>query len=296
MTKTLRVMGKIFWLLLMVAIVIPMLYPFIYSVFGALNNRYEFGNLGSLLPIPSKLEFGNFSYAFSDTGLRPLINTVIRTAWYTSMNVVVAVLLGYVMARYEFRGKKFFFAIIICSQVIPSVMTLIPSFLMLSKIPFAGGNNWMGLGGHGLINDPLALYLPLGWGTLLWVFLFAQSMKSLPKDFEEAADIDGCGFWQIIIKIVMPMQKPIISVVAANTALNTWNDWITPFMYINKIEDSTLPAYIGMLTTQLQEMSGARDYPRVFGLACVAIIPPFLIFIFLQKYIVQGIASSGIKG
>lgn len=296
MHKVLKITGKTIWFLVMLVIAVIMLYPFLYSIMGALNSRYDFGHLGSLLPIPKTIEWGNFGYAFSSAGLRPFLNTVIRTSWYTGWTVIIAVMMGYVMARYEFKGKKLVFVIMICSQVIPGVMTLIPSFLMMSKIPFFGGNNWMGIGGHGLINNPLALYLPLGWGTLLWVFLFMQSMRSLPKDFEEAAEIDGCGFLGSIIRIIVPMQKPIIAVVAVNTALGVWNDWLTPFMYVNKMEDSTLPAYIGMLTTQLQEFSGEKDYPQLFGLACVAIVPPFMIFIFLQKHIVQGIASAGVKG
>ncbi len=296
MKKTLIRVGKIIWVAGMTVLVLVMLYPFIYSILGALNEKTEFTNMGKLLPIPAVPNFGNFSYAFSKSGIKPLLNTVYRTIWYTVWIVTIAVLLGYVMARYEFKGKKVFIVFIVCSQVIPSVMTLIPTFVMMSKIPFAGGNNWMGMGGHGLINNPLAIYLPIGWNVLIWVFLFMQSMKSLPKDFEEAAEIDGCNFWYSMIKIVFPMQKPIIAVIAANTALSTWNDWLGPFMYINRIKDSTLPAYLGMLATSLMEMSGDRDFPKLFGLSCVSIIPPLLIFLFFQKYIIQGFASAGIKG
>ena len=120
-------------------------------------------------------------------------------------------------------------------------------------------------------------------------------MRSIPRDLEEAAEIDGCGFFRMIFRILIPIQKPMIAVIAVNTALSTWNDWMTPFIYINKIQDSTLPAYVGMLTAQLQAF-GDRDYPKLFATATVAIIPPFLIFLFLQKYIIQGIASVGIKG
>lgn len=288
--------GKILLVTGMSVIILFMLYPFIYSFLGALNNRYEFTDMGTLLPIPGSPEFGNFSYAFSKAGVQPLLNTIYRTAWYTFWIVTIGVLLGYVMARYEFKGKKLFLVFIICSQVIPNVMTLIPTFVMISKIPFVGGNNWMGLGGHGLINNPLAIYLPIGWNVLIWVFLFMQAMKSLPKDFEEAAEIDGCNFWYTLLRIIIPMQTPIIAVIAANVALAVWNDWLGPFMYINRVKDSTLPAYLGMLATSLLEMSGDRDFPRLFGLSCISIVPPLMIFLVFQKYIIQGIASAGIKG
>ena len=183
MNKAFRKFLKTIWMIGMSILVLIMLYPFIYSFLGALNDKTEFSNMGTLFPIPKTLNFGNFTYAFSTSGIKPLLNTCYRTIWYTFWNVLVAILIGYVMARYDFKGKKAFLVFIICSQVIPGVLTLIPSFVMMSKLPFFGGNNWRGMGGHGLINNPLVLYLPFGWGVLLWVFLFMQSMKSLPKDF-----------------------------------------------------------------------------------------------------------------
>jgi len=283
------------WLIVMGVVSLVMLYPFIFSLLAGLNDKKDFGHLGTLLPIPPNVVLSNFLYIFTPNGIRPLLNTILRTTWYTLIVSLMAIFVGYVMARYEFKGKRFFFAVIICSQLVPSVLTLIPSFVMVSKIPFAGGNNWMGIGGRGLINNILMLFLPLGWDKLLWVFLFIQSMRSLPKDIEEAAEIDGCSFLRMIFRILVPLQKPIIAVIAVNTALSTWNDWLTPFIYINRIQDSTLPAYVGMLTAQLQAF-GERDYPKLFATATVAIIPPFLIFLFMQKYIIQGIASVGIKG
>lgn len=258
--------------------------------------KEDFGNMGTLLPIPQQITFKNFAYVFSvDGGIAPLVNSLQRAAWYTLITVAMAMLCGYVLARYEFRGKKFFLIAIVAAQVIPSVLTLIPSYILVSRIPFMGGNNWMGQGGHGLINNKLMLFLPLGWGSLLWVFLFTQSMKSFPRAIEEAAEIDGCGFWRMMFRIVLPLQGPIVAVIAINTALGNWNDWLTPFLYINNVADSTLTAWLATLTSNLQQF-GDKDYPKVFALATMAVIPPFLIFLFFQKYIIQGIASAGVKG
>lgn len=200
-----------------------------------------------------------------------------------------------VLARYQFKGKTFVIVFIIVSQVIPTVLTLIPSFVMVSKIPFVGGNNWMGMGGHGLIDNPLMLYLPFGWGTLLWAFLFMQSQKSLPSAFEEAAEMDGCGFWRMMFQVVIPMQLPIIAVIAITNALSYWNDWMTPFIYINSTQFTTLTAWLGTLTASLQKF-GDKNYPLVFALATISVIPPLVIFLAFQKYIIQGIASAGVKG
>jgi len=295
MPKPTAIFLRTLWYICMITIAFIMLYPFVFSVLAGLNSIAEFGHLGALFPVPSEPVWSNFLIIFSPRGIRPLINTFTRTVWYTVIVCMMAVLIGYVMARYDFKGKKFFAITILATQVIPSVLTLIPAFVMMAHIPFVGGNNWMGMGGRGLINNSLAIYLPLGWGFLIWVFLFMQSMKSLPRDFEEAAELDGCGFWRIIFMVIIPLQLPMLAVIAVNVALGVWNDWLIPFMYITDTQRSTLPAYLGQLVAALQRF-GDRDYPRIFALSSVAIIPPLLIFLFLQKHIIQGISSAGVKG
>ena len=295
MPKIINVIPKMFWYLCMLFIAFIMLYPFVFSFLAGLNTRQEFGHLGALFPVPSDPVWSNLLVIFTPRGIRPLINTFTRTAWYTVIVCMMAVLMGYVMARYDFKGKRYVFMTILGTQVIPGVLTLIPGFVMIAHIPFAGGNDWRGMGGVGLINNSLAIYMPLGWGFLIWVFLFMQSMKSLPRDFEEAAEIDGCGFWRTIFQVIIPLQLPIIAVISVNVALGVWNDWLIPFLYISDMQRSTLPAYLGMLVAALQQF-GDRDYPRIFALSTVAIVPPFVIFLFLQRYIIEGIASAGVKG
>ena len=296
MNKPTRILLKTLWLVTMSVVALLFAYPFVYGILGSLMLKEDFGNMGTLLPMPDVPTLKNYGYVFSlEGGFGPMFNSLQRAAWYTFITVMMSLLCGYVLARYEFKGKKVFIAAIIAAQVIPSVLTLIPSYILVSRIPFVGGNDWMGQGGRGLINNRAMLFLPLGWGSLLWVFLFTQSMKSLPSAFEEAAEIDGCGFWRMMLRIVIPMQGPILTVIAINTALSNWNDWLTPFLYINRVADSTLTAWLATLTSNLQQF-GDKDYPKVFALATIAVIPPFLIFLFLQKYIIQGIASAGVKG
>ena len=294
MSKRAKKLFHLIWIIVMLIIAAIMLFPLIYSLLGGFNTQSEFSSLNEILPIPEKWVLNSYRFAISKSATLPLINTFIRSAWYTLIVLIMSVLMGYVMARYDFKYKNFFFIFIIAAQVIPSVLTLIPTFVMVSRIPLVGGNDIWGNGGQGLYNNQLMLFLPLSWSYLLWVFLFMQSMKGMPKAFEEAAEIDGCSFGRMLIQIVVPMQKPILTVIAVNVALNTWNDWMTPFLYINDTSRSTLPAYLATLTASLQNF-GLKDYPKVFALATVAIIPPGIIFLILQKYIVQGIASAGIK-
>lgn len=294
MTKSKKIVTKLIWYVLMIGMTVLMVYPFVFSLLGGFNTNTEFSDMGELLPIPADPTLQNFRFVFSASALRPLINSLCRSAWYAILVSLMAVLMGYVLARYDFKGKKFMMGFIVVSQVIPAVLTIIPTFVMVSNIPLVGGNDILGRGGSGLYNNPLMLYLPLSWGNLMWVFLFTQSMKSLPSAFEEAAEIDGCGFFRTLIDVVLPMQKPILTVIFVNVALNTWNDWMMPFLYINETRNSTLTAYVATLTTSLKQF-GEKNYPKIFALATIAILPPLLIFLYFQKYIVQGIASAGVK-
>ena len=224
MTKPIRILGRTVWIVLMTVISLLFAYPFLYSILGSLMLKEDFGNMGTLLPIPQQVTFKNFAYVFSvDGGIAPLVNSLQRAAWYTLITVAMAMLCGYVLARYEFRGKKFFLIAIVAAQVIPSVLTLIPSYILVSRIPFMGGNNWMGQGGHGLINNKLMLFLPLGWGSLLWVFLFTQSMKSFPRAIEEAAEIDGCGAWKKFLNVTLPGIRGTVLFVLIELTIGGFN-------------------------------------------------------------------------
>jgi len=293
--KAMRNFKHVLWYVLMIPFAILMIYPLVFSVLGGFNTKQEFSEMGELLPIPKNPTAFNFKFAMSATAIRPLINGLMRSIFYALIVTIMAILIGYVIARYDFKGKKALMAFIIIAQVIPGVLTMIPTFVMVSKIPFFGGNDMFGNGGHGLYNSKSMLFLPLSWNYLMWVFLFVQSMKGLTPSFEDAAEIDGCGFFKTLTQIIIPIQKPIVTVIFVNVALNVWNDWMTPFFYINDTKNTTLTAYIAVLTSALKKF-GEKDYPKIFALATFAILPPFILFLIFQKNIVQGIASAGVKG
>ena len=295
MNRTVKRLLRSFYILCMLLLVALMIYPLLYSALGGFNHDEDFKSTTTMLPLPKHWTFLNYKYGLTAGALRALINTFLRTFWYTGIALIIAVLVGYVLARYEFPGKRFFMSFIVVLRVIPGVLMMIPTFVMVSRIPLVGGNDIWGNGGHGLYNNMLILFIHLGSGYLLDALLFRQAMLSLPPAFEESAELDGASFLQILIRVVIPMQKPILSVIAIGTALSTWNDWMTPFLYINDSSRSTLPAYIASLTSTLNNFKDNPQYAKIFALATLATIPPLVLFLLLQKYIVQGIASAGVK-
>ncbi len=293
--KLIKLSQKVFFIFFLAAIVIIMLYPFVFSFLAGFIKKDDFTNLGTLLPLTKAPTLISYKVFFSAFGYTQFFNTLIRTVWYTCIVSLMSLLVGYVLSRVEFRGKKFFYWFIIMAQVIPNAMILIPSYLLYAKFPFFGGNNWMGAGGHGLIDNPLALYVGIGTGHIIWIYLFKNSMDTLPRDYEEAASLDGSGFFRTLFMLIVPLQKPILAVIALNTAIGTWNDFMTPFIYINNPKFDTMAGYIGKLVTQLQNYGGS-NYPLIFALSTMAMLPVLIIFLFFQKYIVEGVASIGIKG
>ncbi|MEK0314700.1 carbohydrate ABC transporter permease [Cohnella sp. 56] len=286
---------KTLWLLLLIAIALIMIYPFVFAFIAGLFPKDDFTNIGSMLPIPKRVVTDWYVGLFEPAMLRPFFNTFFRTAWYTLAVTGMAFLVGYVLERLRFPGRSFFFFFIIVIQMVPGVLTLIPTYILMAKIPFLGGNDWLGTGGHGLINNPLVLYVLIGPANIVWIYLFRQSISALPRDFEEAASIDGSGFYRTLFTVILPIQLPIIATIALNTAIGTWNDWLNPFMYVNKLEYTTLTGYVGLLVSALSKF-GDRNYPLIFAASTVATLPPLIIFLFMQKYIVQGFANAGIKG
>lgn len=293
--KAQKAVKRTVWYIVMSVIAMIMLYPFIYAFMGGLMDSELFTSLGTMMPIPNPPVISSYMSFFTQSMWRPFLNTLARAAWYTVMNTYIAVTIGYFMARKNFWGKKQFFMIIIIAQLIPGVLTLIPTFVMMARFPLVGGNNILGVGGSGFINNPSVLFILIGGGQLMNAILFRQAMFSLSPSFEEAAEIDGCGYFQTMVKVIIPMQKPIIAFIAMTSAITTWNDWFIPFLYINDLKFNTLPAYVGMLVSRFHEFT-RPNYAIVFALSTISTLPPAIIFLIFQRNIVQGLASAGIKG
>ncbi|MCD9021540.1 carbohydrate ABC transporter permease [Cohnella silvisoli] len=271
------------------------IYPLLFSFLAGFWDKDLFGGAARLMPIPDKWLTTKYAMFFGNDAFRPFLNSFLRVFWYAFYITVMAVLIGYVLSRLRFPGRKLFFVFILAVQLIPSSLMFIPTYVEMARFPLIGGNDLMGQGGTGFINHPLVLYVMIGGASFMWVYLFRQAMNGLPKDYEEAAYIDGSGFFRTLFLIIVPIQKPIIATIILSNAIATWNDFLTPFIYISDQKFMTMAGYVGLLVSRLTAF-GSRDYPLVFALATVTTIPPLLIFLFMQKYIVQGFASAGIKG
>lgn len=256
------------------------------------------------LPIPGPFSLNNYIVIFS-TQTRALLwvfNTLLRIAWYILLPGIVAVLCGYVFARLRFKGRDIVFLLLLSSLMVPGIVYFVPTYVMLARWPLAGGNDLLGQGGFGFVNRWPALLLP-GIVNAFFIFLLRQTFYSIPADFEEAARIDGANTLQVLRHIYLPMLKPALTVMVIFQSVAIWNDYLWPLIAVGgneKIWSLALGFQRIMFSgSAIKGQPGGAvilDYPFAFALATLATLPMVLLFLFLQRYFVEGVQGFAIKG
>ena len=227
---------------------------------------------------PDKFLWGNFA-----------VNTpnfqFFRNLWNTLKIVVPCVVLGtltglpcaYAFARLNFKGKDFIFALTVGSMLLPTMVTLIPLYIAWTTL--------------GFVNSYWPLILPyLCGGGAFNIFLLRQFMKTIPKELDESAKIDGAGHFRILVSIIIPSIKPAIIVVALLIFIATWNDLLSQMIYIHSPDKYTL-----VLGLTVFFGSFRNDYAGMFAATCLAFVPGILVYLFGQRYFVEGIVMTGLK-
>lgn len=191
---------------------------------------------------------------------------------------VTATMCGYAFARLDFRGKRFIFALCVGSMLLPTMVTLIPLFIMWTRFLGLGDTYW-----------PLILPHFCGGGAFN-IFLIRQFIKTIPKELDEAAKIDGAGYIRILTQVLVPNIKPAIIVIALLMFISFWNDMLQQIVYINTPEKFTIAIGLNMFRSGLR-----ADWSKIMAATCLSFLPGISIFLIGQKYLVQGIIMSGLK-
>jgi len=277
-----------------------MLYPLAFAALGMFMSTEGFYEV-SFLPIPEGIGylFGNLGLIFRRTEIyRSIFLTLARFVWYTVLLIVTSVLAGYAFAKVNFKFKKFAFYFLMSSMMVPGIALLIPQYLELMRFPLVGSNDILGRGGSGF-RDNVAVLFITGCFSAYNIFLIRQTLVGIGDDFREAAELDGAGFFRIIFSVYMPMLSPVLALIAVQTFIGQWNDYLFPVLFL----PSTRELWpIGVLSVKIQSdylymagSGGLVNYPMVMTTGVMMMIPPILAFIFCQKYFIQGIAVGGVK-
>lgn len=221
-------------------------------------------------------DYTNYLYVFHNNGfVRSLVNSIIVTGCSCFFNCLIASMAAYGFEKKQFPGKERLYMLYLATMMIPGQVTMIPVFLIMKNL--------------GLLNTYFALIVLIL--NAFGVVLIRQFMKGVPDDLIEAAQVDGCPEFQIYLRIVIPLIKPVLVSLVVFTFVTSWNDFMWPLVSTSKSEMYTLTVALSLLKTQY-----TTNYGLIMAGATVSFIIPFILYVFLQRQFVEGIALSGIKG
>ncbi|MFC2048870.1 carbohydrate ABC transporter permease [Elusimicrobiota bacterium] len=227
--------------------------------------------------IPKEPTLAHYRKLFQEVDfMRHFINSTIVAFAVTVFGIFVNSLAGYAFAKYKFPGRDRIFAILILALMVPGQITMMPAFLILKKM--------------GLINSYLGLIVS-GTVSVYSIFLIRQFVQAIPNDLIEAARIDGCSEFGIYWRVIMPLCKPVLATLAIFTFMSSWNDFLWALILMTKEKMYTLPVALANLNGQ-----HTTDYGLLMSGAVVVVVPVVIVFLFAQKYIIEGISTTGMKG
>jgi alpha-1,4-digalacturonate transport system permease protein len=252
-----------------------MLFPIYWMFATAIRPRREvFGALPRLLP--SELVWSNLAEAWHRLPfLQWTINSLIIAVVAVVITVSINLLCGYAFAKFRFPGRNILFFIIISALMIPIQVILVPEFLIVSSM--------------GLLNSYWGVILPRA-AEAFGIFMVRQFMVAIPDELIEAARIDGAGELSIFVRIVVPLCKPIIAVLVIFTFMWRWNDFVWPLMVLTDQDLYTVQLGLNLLKGQYN-----TEWTNIMAIAFFSLTPMFVIFMVFQRYLVQGIAGTGLK-
>ena len=289
-TPTKKTVGQIVYIVVGTVLSLLFLFPIIYMLATSTKSESAYaagaGSLAMFLPDFANLGEAakNYGNVFTNYGIwKYALNSLLYAAIVIVLNVLVNGLAGYVMAKLRFPGKRFLSFMIIFLIVVPVETSIIPLYSIV-KIMLGLKNTASVLG----------VILPATI-SIFNVFLFTQFFGNIPKEYEEAARIDGANTIGVFFKVILPLSKPIVATVAVFCFIGVWNDYLWPSMILPYPSEGQWPLYpIQSALTTIQSIQGITT-GEIMASLIVTSIPIFIIYVLAQKYIVQGFGSAGLK-
>jgi len=256
-----------------------MLYPVLWMVVSSLRpNDAIFGDPTLVLRTFKVDNYVNGWNALTQPFGHYLINSVIVVIGCIVGNLVACSLAAYAFSRLNFRGKRWWFGIMLVTIMIPIHVIIVPQYIMFSKI--------------GWVNTFLPLIVPKLLATdAFFVFLMVQFIRGIPRELDEAARIDGAGHFRIFTQIILPLMVPALGTTTVFTFIWTWNDFFSQLIYLTKPENYTS----SLALRSFVDAQSATDWGAVFAMSVISLVPVFLVFLFGQRFLLKGIATTGGK-
>lgn len=254
------------------------IFPIYFMVMSSFGDPVEAGAVSySIWPGKFSLESYKFFFAFSEYSYRWILNSLIVAAVVMVSNVVFATMAGYAFSKIQFRGRNVLFAILLAAMMIPYQVTQVPLYILIVNI-------------FEIQNTYGALIMPT-LVTVYNIFLAKQFMGTIPKEILESAKVEGCNQFQIFAKIIMPLSKTVMAVMAILTFMETWNTFFWPFLVTNTMDMQTIQ--VGLKNFRF---ANTTYFAPMMAGATISAVPMFILFFSLQRYFLEGVTVGAVKG
>ena len=255
---------------------LTMVFPFVWQVLMSLSTNAEIQAVPPQF-LPASPQWGNYAEVLARIPfLSQFWTSFLITALRTGAQLILCSMAGYAFARMQFKGRNVLFGLLLAILMIPSQAFLITQYQIIK--------------GLNLLETPWGIVLP-GMFSAFGTFLMRQAFMSLPKELEEAARLDGCNPWQVFWKVMFPLVKPSLFAVAITTVVWSWNDLLWPLIVTTR--ESNMPLSAGIATFAGQHTS---DWNLMMAASAMAMAPIFVLFFAMQRKVIEGLATSGLKG
>jgi raffinose/stachyose/melibiose transport system permease protein len=260
-----------------VLVLLVIVVPLSFSIIGGFRSNAQLA--ADPVALPNPWIFTNYQTALTDPSFYQWVkNSVLIALITTALVLPAASLAAFVIARYRFRGREFFFALFTLGLLFPVAVAILPLFITLRQT--------------GLLNNPLGIALPqAAFGLPLSIVILRPFFRSIPRDLEDAAAIDGCGPLRFYWSVILPLSRPVLSTIAVLTVVGSWNAFLLPLLVLIQPEQWTLPLGINNISAQY-----VTDTAMILAYTTLAMIPALVFYFIAQHQIVSGLTAGGVKG
>lgn len=282
--------GLMYALLIVGALI--MIFPFVWTILTSFKTVNETNAFPPTF-LPQEWYFDNYRTAWMrppNTLGRYLVNSVVLAVGGTSIQVAICALAAYAFSRLRFPGRDVLFMMVLATTMIPGEITLIPNFVTIRRFPLVGGNDLFGVGGSGFYDTYAGILLP-GLVGAFNIFLLRQAFLTVPNEFWEAAQLDGCNSFSYLWRVLLPITLPALLTVGIFGFISRWNGLLWPLL-ITRSEEIR-PVQMAMIYYQNEFVT---DYGALMAASLMVTLPVVVIFILVQRQFIEGIMSTGIKG
>ena len=271
------VLGKVIVYVILILIALAMVVPFLWMLSASIKSDREVFQMSPFVWIPETPKWSNYVDIWTKIPFGKFVgNTVYLTIVVTCLQLLTSSFAAYSFAKLNFRHKNGLFLAYIATIAMPWQVYMVPQFIMMR-----------GMG----LNDKLLAMICLQAFSAFGVFMMKQFYEGIPDDLCEAARIDGMSEYRIYASIMLPLSKPALSTLTIFTFVATWNDYLGPLIYLKSQEKKTIQLGLKMFISQY-----SSDYGLIMAGSVLSLIPVVIVFLVLQKYFVEGVASTGLKG